>query len=160
MLVCVKDAVNDAVNGALGLLVIGHGSRRDEANATLRNVARLLAADGRYAAVEAAFLELSEPSIEQGYGRLVDAGCSRVVAHPFFLFPGMHTTTDIPAQLSEAARRHPGATWTVTEPLGLHEGVLAAATDRIAAALASAEKVDDGLDQPVDPGLPGNPVDA
>jgi sirohydrochlorin cobaltochelatase len=145
-----------------GLLVIGHGSRRDEANATLRDVARRLAADGTFAAVEAAFLELSEPTIEQGYGRLVDAGCTRIVAHPFFLFPGRHTTDDIPAQLSDAARRHPGAGWTVTEPLGLHPGVLQAATARIAAVSGqpSAEKVGHGADEPVDPGLPGHPIDA
>lgn len=146
-----------------GLLVIGHGSRRDEANATLRDVARRLALDGTFAAVEAAFLELSEPTIEQGYGRLVEAGCTQIVAHPFFLFPGLHTTTDIPEQLREAARRHPGAGWTVTEPLGLHPGVLQAATARIAAASAdesSAEKVGHGSDEPVDPGLSGDPVDA
>jgi len=146
-----------------GLLVIGHGSRRDEANATLRDVARRLAVDDAFVAVEAAFLELSEPTIEQGYGRLVDAGCTSVVAHPFFLFPGLHTTTDIPTQLEEAARRHPGANWTVTEPLGLHPGVLQAAADRIAAASdagRSAEEVGDGCDQAVDPGLPGDPVDA
>jgi sirohydrochlorin cobaltochelatase len=146
-----------------GLLVIGHGSRRDEANATLRDVARRLSADGTFAVVEAAFLELSEPTIEQGYGRLVEAGCTHVVAHPFFLFPGLHTTADIPAQLSEAARRHPGASWSVSEPLGLHPGVLQAAADRIAAALAagrSAEEVGHGCDQPVDPGLPGDPIDA
>jgi sirohydrochlorin cobaltochelatase len=143
-----------------GLLVIGHGSRRDEANATLRDVARLLASDGTFAAVEAAFLELSEPTIEQGYGRLVAAGCTRIVAHPFFLFPGLHTTTDIPAQLGQAAQRHPGADWTVTEPLGLHPGVLQAATARIAAASQSAEELGDRSDEAVDPGLPSDPVDA
>lgn len=147
----------------LGLLVIGHGSRREQANATLRDVARQLAAEGTFTAVEAAFLDLSDPSIEQGYGRLVEAGCVRIVAHPFFLFPGLHTTADIPAQLDEAARRHPGATWTVTQPLGLHPGVLAAAMARIAEASAeetSAEKVADGCDQSVDPGLSGDSVDA
>ena len=83
------------------------------------------------------------------------------MAHPFFLFPGAHTTTDIPAQLTEAAMRHPGATWTVTEPLGLHPGVLQAATARIAAAIAdepSAEELENGCDEPVDPGLPSDPV--
>lgn len=162
MLVGVSDT-----RAQLGLLVIGHGSRRHEANATLRDVARLLAAEGEFAAVEAAFLELSEPSIEQGYARLVDAGCTRIVAHPFFLFPGLHTTTDIPAQLTEAARRHPGASWNVTEPLGLHPGVISAAMARIAEVSAataigelSAEKVDHDADQPVDPGFPGNPVEA
>jgi sirohydrochlorin cobaltochelatase len=156
------DAVSDP-RVRCGLLVIGHGSRRDEANATLRDVARRLAVDGTFAVVEAAFLELSEPTIEQGFGRLVEAGCTRIVAHPFFLFPGLHTTTDIPAQLHDAAQQHPGASWTVTEPLGLHDGVLAAATARIEAAMAaddSAEELGHGSHEPVDPGFPGEPIDA
>jgi sirohydrochlorin cobaltochelatase len=156
------DPVNDP-EVRRGLLVIGHGSRRDEANATLRDVARRLSADGSFAVVEAAFLELSEPTIEQGYGRLIEAGCTHVVAHPFFLFPGLHTTADIPAQLDVAAQRHPGASWSVSEPLGLHPGVLQAAADRIAAALVtggSAEEVGHDSDQPVDPGLPGDSIDA
>jgi sirohydrochlorin cobaltochelatase len=146
-----------------GLLVIGHGSRRDEANATLRDVARRLADGATFVLVEAVFLELSEPTIEQGYGHLVDAGCTDIVAHPFFLFPGLHTTSDIPAQLHEAARRHPGARWTVTEPLGLHPGVVQAALARIeeaATGQTSTEEIDHGSDKSVDPGLPSDPVDA
>jgi sirohydrochlorin cobaltochelatase len=146
-----------------GLLVIGHGSRRPEANATLRSVAMELAATCRFAAVEHAFLELCDPTIPDAYARLVEAGCRHVVAHPFFLFPGVHTTSDIPAQLTAAAEQSPGATWTVTEPLGLHPGVLEAAAARIAAAPGpggSGEQADDGRDQTVDPGPSGDRVDA
>lgn len=121
---------------AQGLLVIGHGSRREEANETVRAVARALAERGSWAGVQAAFLDVVQPDIATGYARLVAAGCARVVAHPFFLFPGDHTTRDIPAALREAQRRHPGATWTVTAPLGLHPGVLSAAQGRIDDALA------------------------
>ena len=138
-----------------GLLVIGHGSRRPAANDTLRDVARRLAGLAGFEAVEPAFLELSEPSIAEGYGRLVRAGCTVVVAHPFFLFPGRHTTSDIPAQLDAASARHPGARWTVTEPLGLHPGVLAAAAARI----ASAEEGGERAYQPLDAGPVGDAVD-
>lgn len=122
----------------LGLLVIGHGSRRAEANAVLSSVAATLGSTGRYAAVRAAFLELASPTIPDAYGELVAVGCDRVLVHPFFLFPGVHTMADIPEQLRLADAAHPGASWTLTEPLGLHPSVLEAAQARIDAALTPA----------------------
>jgi sirohydrochlorin cobaltochelatase len=124
---------------APGLMVVGHGSRRAEANSALRTAADCLAAlpaEGRvpWRAVRHAFLELSEPGIEDAYGQLAAAGCKTIVVSLFFLFPGAHTMTDIPAQLDRAARGHPGTRWFITEPLGLHPAVLEAARDRIAAA--------------------------
>ncbi len=126
-----------------GLLVIGHGSRRDEANETVRELARDLAAAGAgtvpgesWAAVEPAFLEVVQPDIAAGYAALARAGCTDIVAHPFFLFEGNHTIHDIPAALAEAQAHHPATRWVLTEPLGLHPGVLAAVRDRIRLAQA------------------------
>jgi sirohydrochlorin cobaltochelatase len=127
-----------------GLLVIGHGSRRDEANATVFALAEALAdepapgADGRPAweAVEAAFLDVLRPTIADGYAELVDAGCTEIVAHPFFLFAGKHTAHDIPAALAAARARHPQTTWLLTDALGLHPGVVSTVRARIADALA------------------------
>ena len=129
-----------------GLLVVGHGSRRAEANAALRSAAEALsrpapagvlslpmAAGIPWQAVRHAFLELSDPGIEDAYGQLVAAGCETIVVSLFFLFPGAHTMTDIPAQLGRAAQRYPGARWLITEPLGLHPAVLQAARARIEA---------------------------
>ena len=163
---------------AVGLLVVGHGSRRAEANAALRTAAESVAAgppaeatpvaeslaaesgpaesgpaesvaaesvaaeppaaEVPWLAVGHAFLELSEPGIEDAYGQLVKAGCQTIVVSLFFLFPGAHTMSDIPAQLDRAAARHPGARWVITEPLGLHPAVLQAARARIDAVHPSA----------------------
>ena len=148
---------------AAGLLVVGHGSRRAEANAALRTAAESVAAGSvaeaapaaesvaaesvaaesvaaevPWLAVGHAFLELSEPGIEDAYGQLVKAGCQTIVVSLFFLFPGAHTMSDIPAQLDRAAARHPGARWVITEPLGLHPAVLQAARARIDAVHPSA----------------------
>ena len=153
---------------AVGLLVVGHGSRRAEANAALRTAAESVAAgppaeaapvaesvaaesvaaesvaaeppaaEVPWLAVGHAFLELSEPGIEDAYGQLVKAGCQTIVVSLFFLFPGAHTMSDIPAQLVRAAARHPGARWVITEPLGLHPAVLQAARARIDAVHPSA----------------------
>jgi sirohydrochlorin cobaltochelatase len=120
-------------------LVIGHGSRRDEANATVFALAASLAAEptavgGRAAwdAVEVAFLDVLRPDIADGYAALADAGCTQIVAHPFFLFAGRHTARDIPAALAQAQASHPHTAWTVTEPLGLHPGVISTVRARIA----------------------------
>jgi sirohydrochlorin cobaltochelatase len=126
-----------------GLLVIGHGSRRGEANATVFALAEELAGEPipsaagspAWSAVEVAFLDVLRPSIGDGYAALVDAGCTEIVAHPFFLFAGRHTARDIPAALAAAQGAHPGTTWTMTEPLGLHQGVIQTVRARIAASL-------------------------
>ncbi|MEX5631101.1 CbiX/SirB N-terminal domain-containing protein [Parafrankia sp. FMc2] len=121
-----------------GLLVIGHGSRRDEANAMVVELSRALApcADRpEWDAVEPAFLDLAHPDIAQGYAALVDAGCSEIIAHPFFLFEGNHTARDIPDALAAAQSAHPGTRWTITLPLGLHPGVVHAVRARIEDAL-------------------------
>lgn len=114
-----------------GLLVIGHGSRRDEANAAVRELVGLLAGDPGWDAVEPAYLELVEPGIGAGYAALVGRGCTEIVVHPFFLFAGNHTVHDIPAALTAAGATFPDTRWTLTAPLGLHPGVLAAVRSRI-----------------------------
>jgi len=124
---------SDRVEGTrTGLLVIGHGSRRDEANITLLAVADALAERGRWHTVQPAFLEIARPTIAQGYAELVAAGCDRVVAHPYFLFAGNHTAYDIPAALRAAEAQHGSLPWTLTGPLGFHPGLLDVVETRIA----------------------------
>lgn len=66
-------------------------------------------------------MEIAKPSIDEAFDRCVAAGASKVVLHPFFLSPGRHVTSDIPALMSAAAKRHPEVAWVVSEPLGLQE---------------------------------------
>ncbi len=110
-----------------GLLVVGHGSRRAEANETLRAVAALVAARGSFHAVGPAFLELASPTIPEGYADMVAAGCDEVVVHPYFLYPGNHSTLDIPAALASCT----DVPWVVTEPLGVHPALVDVVLDRV-----------------------------
>jgi sirohydrochlorin ferrochelatase len=121
--------------GRLGLLVVGHGSRRDAANDLLVAVTEALAARVPAHAVEAAFLEIAHPTIAEAYALLVEAGCDRVVVHPYFLYPGAHTTTDIPAALAAAAEAHGAVPWTLTEPLNLDPRIVDVVADRVTTAL-------------------------
>jgi sirohydrochlorin cobaltochelatase len=120
---------------ALGLLVVGHGSRRAEANAVLLSVAAATARRLPRFVVEPAFLELLSPTIAEGYAALVAAGCTRLVVHPYFLYPGNHSTSDIPAALAAAAEVHGAVPWVLTEPLNLDPRIVDVVADRVAQAL-------------------------
>ena len=104
------------------ILIIDHGSRLHAANEMLQCVARLvqsLAGDG--VAVEFAHMELAEPSIAAGFARCVERGATEVIAFPYMLSPGRHSTRDIPNLVAEAAAAHPSVRFAVTPAFGVHE---------------------------------------
>jgi uroporphyrin-III C-methyltransferase len=114
-----------------GVLVVGHGSRRAEANDDVRAAARAICERGSFVLVEPAFLEIEHPNIAEGFARLVQRGAREITVHPYFLSPGRHTRGDIPVEVSEAASRHPGVNYRITEPLSAHPLVIEASVERI-----------------------------
>jgi sirohydrochlorin ferrochelatase len=109
-----------------GIVIVDHGSRRDESNRMLERVAELFAERfrERYAIVEPAHMELAEPSIATAYARCVSRGARRVVVVPFFLGPGKHWTQDIPRLTAEAAERFPETCYHVSPTLGIDDLIL------------------------------------
>lgn len=104
------------------ILIIDHGSRRGEANEMLDCVANLVQAmAGPEIVVRYAHMELADPSIAQGFDSCVAAGATDVVAFPYMLSPGKHSTGDIPRLVAEAAAPHRGVTFRVTPAFGVHE---------------------------------------
>lgn len=104
--------------GPVGIVFVDHGSRREEANALLDCVAGGYRARFGAAIVEAAHMELAEPTIAQAFDRCVEQGAATVVIALFFLSPGRHSREDIPQLAAEAAAKHPGVHWYITPPLG------------------------------------------
>ena len=113
------------------ILLIDHGSRRDEANAMLSQVATLVRQriDDRWP-VEIAHMELAEPNIQQGFSQCVESGATTVIVHPFMLAPGRHAREDIPRLVADAAQAHPEVKFIVSAPLGAHGGLAEAVVDR------------------------------
>ena len=123
--------LNQSPENQVGILVVGHGIRRQEANDDVREATRQIARRGPFACVEPAFLEIVSPTIEEGIATLVERGASHVIIHPYFLSPGRHTRGDIPFNVHAAASQHPGVTYQITEPLAAHDLVIAASIERI-----------------------------
>ncbi len=101
------------------LLLIDHGSTRDDANDLLPKVARMVREMSDFEIVCYAHMELAEPTIQQGFDTCVAAGATEVIVHPYFLGPGRHSVSDIPRMVAEAAAKYAGVSYQLTEPLGL-----------------------------------------
>jgi len=112
------------------LLIVDHGSRRDEANRLLAQVESLLRERDAFPIVHHAHMELAPPTIADAFDRCVADGATEIVVHPYFLGPGKHYRVDIPALVEEAAAKHPGVAWRVTDPLGLHPKILDVVIER------------------------------
>lgn len=117
------------------LLLVDHGSRREEANAVLVQVAEIIRRHPEFPVVHYAHMEIAEPTITQGFDACVADGAQEVIVHPYFLAPGDHFNDTVPGLVAEAAAKHPGVRWTITEPLGLHHKLCEVVLERVSAAI-------------------------
>jgi sirohydrochlorin ferrochelatase len=112
------------------IIVFGHGSRIEAANAAVRDAARQLALAGGYPIVAAAFLELGLPDLPSAVRSLVAEGCRRFVIVPYFLTPGLHLDRDLPRLIREISNENSSLEISVTESLDGHPGLIGALQDR------------------------------
>jgi sirohydrochlorin ferrochelatase len=117
------------------VLLVDHGSRREEANAVLAQVAEIIRRRSGFTVVHCAHMEIAEPTIAQGFDACVADGAREVIVHPYFLAPGDHYNDTVPRLVAEAAAKHPGVRWTITEPLGLHHKLCEVVVERVEATI-------------------------
>lgn len=104
----------------IGVVVVDHGSRRAASNKQLEAFAEAYAEATGRAIVEAAHMELAEPTIGEAFKNCVARGANFIVVAPFFLSPGRHIQEDIPQLVADAAREHEGVKYLISAPIGLH----------------------------------------
>jgi len=114
-----------------GVIIVDHGSRRQESNLMLNDFATMFRSRTGYRIVEPAHMELAEPTIKEAFGKCVQQGASRIIVSPYFLSPGRHWKQDIPSLAAEASKEHSNVAYIVTAPLGLHELMVDIMNDRI-----------------------------
>jgi len=118
------------------VLLMGHGSRIPEANRALHVIAEMVRVQLGYEIVEVSFREQHAPDIQAGIDRCVARGAGRILLYPYFLFAGAHVLEDLPAEMEEARRRHPGLEMILGQPLGVHPKLGEIVCERIGEALA------------------------
>jgi sirohydrochlorin ferrochelatase len=105
-----------------GILIVDHGSRKDEANEMLPHMAELIQSlAGGDVVVRHAHMELADPDIGEGFADCVRAGATEVIVFPYMLSPGRHSTSDIPRMVAKVAQAFPGVGYSVTPAFGLHD---------------------------------------
>ncbi len=101
-----------------GILLLGHGSRRNAANAELQALAGLVEA-GLGMRVLPVYFQFERPNLADEVERLVSEGIEEIIVVPALLFPGIHMREDIPAVLKELEARYGGRVrFLLTEGFG------------------------------------------
>ena len=107
------------------LLIVAHGSRKassnDEVIAVVAQVKETLG--DRYSSIHAAFLELADPSIEDGIKTCLLEGAKSIVILPYFLALGKHVSSDIPEIIRKQQQLYPDVDIVLTEHLGSQVGI-------------------------------------
>ncbi len=108
------------------LLVIAHGSRRDQANEEFRAFVQSIGqkTSESYHFVEPAFLEICPPSISDAAAVLIEKGVTHINVYPYFLNTGRHVATDIPAIVNRLQEAHPDCDIQLLEYFGKSKEIL------------------------------------
>ncbi|WP_071394596.1 sirohydrochlorin chelatase [Bacillus tuaregi] len=113
------------------ILYICHGSRVKqavkEAGAFIDRVMKKVEAPIQ----ELGFLELAEPSLEEGFKRCVEQGASTIMAVPVLLLTAAHAKEDIPSELHALQARFPNIEVRLGHPIGVHEKIVDVLLERI-----------------------------
>lgn len=114
------------------LILVDHGSVVREANDMLVKLADMVRQNSscKFDIVRYAHMELAEPTISEAFDSCVADGAEEIVVHPYFLAPGRHSTKDIPRMVGDAAKKHAGISYYVTEPLGLDQKIVEVVLER------------------------------
>jgi len=111
------------------IVLFGHGARDIRWREPFDRLASLWKAQYPNVLVELAFLELMQPSLEEGIASHVTAGALEVVVIPVFFGQGGHLRNDFPVLLSACQKKFPGLTLRATPAVGEDQAVLSAIID-------------------------------
>lgn len=117
------------------IIILGHGSRRAEANQGLLEVAeRVSESLGQKA--DPAFMSHGSPSLPEVVREKILSGAKRIIIMPLFLFPGVHVTVDIHEELREIREEFPNIEIIFTKELGVDESIVQLVIKRIEGVVA------------------------
>ena len=113
------------------ILVVAHGSRAKETEATLTAILEMVEKKVTDVHIEHAYMEFSDKTIEKGIEFLVGKGASEIKIVPYFLFEGIHLKEDIPDIVNECMQSYPDVRVVMGQTLGVDERLADIIVDRI-----------------------------
>jgi sirohydrochlorin cobaltochelatase len=117
------------------VLLCGHGSRDPDAIGEFEIAATALRRRLAPQDFATGYLEFARPTIQQGLADLMARGARRILAVPGMLFAASHVKNDLPWEMNSFMAANPGIEVRLGRDLAIDPKLLAAAADRIAAAV-------------------------
>lgn len=114
-----------------GILILAHGSREKETEATLGQIADMLKQLLNTENIESAFLQFSETTLKKGLLKLVEKGIKNIKVVPYFLFDGVHIKEDVPAEIDAFLKEYPEVKICFGRTLGADERLAEILADRV-----------------------------
>ncbi len=114
------------------LLLIGHGSRDADGRQNVLDFAAAYQSLDTSRPVIPCFLELTEPTIQDGVDRCVEAGYTDISVLPVLLFAARHNKFDVTSELDRARQRHPQVQFYYGRHFGITPEILTLWRDRLA----------------------------
>lgn len=115
----------------LGILYVCHGSRDQDAITEVRSFISSVMEEINVPLQEYCFLELTEPSIDQGIVKLLSLGVKKIAVIPVLLLNAGHYYKDIPEKIKENRERYPDIQFIYGKPLGVQDRLIDILVDRI-----------------------------
>ena len=101
------------------VILLGHGSIREEANKEVRAMWDMMQAELPELEISGCFVEVAEPTMEQEIDRLAAEGFHRIVIVPMFLTRGQHLSNGIPRILEAMRQKYTQIQIDLTRHLGI-----------------------------------------
>jgi sirohydrochlorin ferrochelatase len=115
-----------------GIIILGHGSRREDANAEIRQFAQLLQEKNPKTDYQVAFLEFAEPSLNNAVAKLLqNSKLEKVIIMPLFLTMGTHIYRNIPDKILKIKADYPKIKFALAPHLGLDYRMMEIVQDRV-----------------------------
>jgi len=102
------------------LLIVAHGSRREQSNIEMQLLAEKVAAGMPFFIddVLVAFLEFASPSISEAINSCLTRGVKEIIVLPYFLSAGNHVVKDIPDEINKMMDIWPDRKITILPHIG------------------------------------------
>ena len=112
------------------VILLGHGSRAENGNTALADVAGIINEIGGVEVIPA-YLQFCRPSLSESLKKAAADGAEKIIVMPYFLYSGNHVTQDIPEELETLKREHPEVDIVMTDHLGAHKKLAEIVLERI-----------------------------
>lgn len=101
------------------VVVLGHGSRREEGRAAIVEIARNYQVKHQEYIVKHAFMEFTMPDLNAAVEEACEEAMIQVViVMPLFLALGNHVLRDLPQEMTALQEKYPDKVFYMTDPIG------------------------------------------